>query len=44
MADSECIARAELRVALESGEPGLPQQWRGAFLSVEEIILWAGQK
>lgn len=43
MADSECIARAELRVALESGEPGLPQQWRAAFSSVEEMLSWAGQ-
>lgn len=43
MADEECMARAELRAALESGEPGLPGQWRAAFSSLEETVAWAGQ-
>ncbi|OFK10527.1 hypothetical protein HMPREF3005_13475 [Staphylococcus aureus] len=43
MADSECIARAELRAVLESGEPGLPQQWRAAFRSPEDALVWVGQ-
>lgn len=43
MADRECIALAELRAALESGEPGLPEQWRAAFGSVKEAATWAGK-
>lgn len=43
MADEECMARAELRAVLESGEPGHPEQWRVAFSSSEEMVAWAGQ-
>ena len=43
MAASKCMARAELRAALESGEPGLPEQWGAAFGSVREAAAWAGQ-
>jgi len=43
MADRECMARAELRAALESGEPGLPEQWGAAFASLSDALAWAGQ-
>ena len=43
MADEECMARAELRAALGAGEPGLPEQWRAAFGSVDEMVAWAGK-
>lgn len=43
MAIEKCIALAELRSVLDSGEPGLPEQWGAAFGSVREAAAWAGQ-
>lgn len=43
MAIEKCIALAELRAVLETGEPGLPGQWSAAFGSLQEAADWAAQ-